>query len=89
VPDIAARKEILEYYFSKHKKYAYFQYSVSVSHCSSVSKDVNVDIIARQTAGKTGAELENLVNLAAINSIKEKKIEIGMLLVLFLAFIFT
>lgn len=44
----------------------------------SISSDVDIDIIARQTAGKTGAELENMVNLAAIHSIKENKAQIGM-----------
>lgn len=63
VPDIAARKEILQYYFSKH---------------NNISSDVDIDIIARQTAGKTGAELENMVNLAAIHSIKENKAQIDL-----------
>jgi ATP-dependent Zn protease len=35
-------------------------------------------VLARQTTGTTGADLENLVNLAAINAIRHSKEEIGI-----------
>jgi ATP-dependent metalloprotease FtsH len=57
-PDVTARQEILEYYLSQH---------------NNVSKEVKVNLLARETSGNTGADLENLVNLAAINAIKHKK----------------
>jgi len=62
-PDVSARQEILEYYLSQHKN---------------VSRDVQVNLLARETSGNTGADLENLVNLAAINAIKHKKELIDM-----------
>lgn len=43
-----------------------------------MSKEVKINLLARETSGNTGADLENLVNLAAINAIKHKKEEIGM-----------
>jgi len=48
-PDIRGRKKIIEHYLKK----------------IIVSPDVNVDIIARGTPGFTGADLANLVNIAA------------------------
>lgn len=62
-PDVNARHEILEYYLSQH---------------NNVSKELQINLLARETSGNTGADLENLVNLAAINAIKHKKEEIGM-----------
>jgi ATP-dependent metalloprotease FtsH len=62
-PDVAARQEILDYYLSQHKN---------------VSKAVNVNQLARETSGTTGADLENLINLAAINAIKHNKELIDM-----------
>jgi ATP-dependent metalloprotease FtsH len=62
-PDVNARQEILEYYLSQH---------------NNVSKEVKVNLLARETSGNTGADLENLVNLAAINAIKHKKELIDM-----------
>ena len=53
-PDLKGRNEILQLYFSK------------------VKLDPNFDInnIAKRTVGMTGADLANLVNLAALNAIK-------------------
>ncbi|MBQ8970582.1 MAG: ATP-dependent zinc metalloprotease FtsH [Lachnospiraceae bacterium] len=53
-PDVKGREEILKVH-SKNKPLA---------------EDVNIEQIARTTAGFTGADLENLMNEAAINSAK-------------------
>ncbi|MCR4655045.1 MAG: ATP-dependent zinc metalloprotease FtsH [Lachnospiraceae bacterium] len=53
-PDVKGREEILKVH-SKNKPLA---------------EDVNIEHIARTTAGFTGADLENLMNEAAINSAK-------------------
>ena len=50
VPDFSGRKEILEHYLSKIK----------------LADDVNVELLARGTTGFTGADLENMVNQAAV-----------------------
>ena len=50
VPDYAGRKEILDHYLSKIK----------------LAADVDVELLARGTTGFTGADLENLVNQAAV-----------------------
>ncbi len=54
VPDVRGREEILKVH-SRNKPLA---------------EDVNIEHIARTTAGFTGADLENLMNEAAINSAK-------------------
>jgi len=46
------RKEILDYYLGRVK----------------TSDDVDVDILARGTTGFTGADLENMVNQAALRA---------------------
>lgn len=56
-PDVRGREEILKVH-SKNKP---------------LSDDVNLSEIARNTAGYTGADLENLMNEAAIIAAKEKK----------------
>ncbi|NOX79820.1 MAG: ATP-dependent metallopeptidase FtsH/Yme1/Tma family protein [Deltaproteobacteria bacterium] len=50
VPDVKGREKILEIYGKKTK----------------LAKDVNLEIIARGTPGFTGADLENLINEAAL-----------------------
>jgi len=50
VPDFAGRKEILDHYLHKIK----------------LADDVDVELLARGTTGFTGADLENLVNQAAV-----------------------
>ena len=56
VPDLKGRLEILKIH-SKNKK---------------ISEDVNLESIAEDTAGFTGAELENILNEAAIIATKNK-----------------
>jgi ATP-dependent metalloprotease len=51
-PDLKGRCDILEHYLGKVK----------------VGRDVDIDKIARGTTGVTGAELENLVNQAALKA---------------------
>jgi len=52
IPDLKGRTEILEFYLSKIK----------------LSTDVDVNMLARGTTGFTGADIENLVNQAAIRA---------------------
>jgi ATP-dependent metalloprotease len=61
-PDIKGRLEILDYYL---KKIVY-------------SDDVDVDLLARITVGFTGADLENLVNQAALKAALENDVEVRM-----------
>lgn len=56
-PDVEGRKEILQVH-AENKK---------------IGDDVDFENIARTTAGFTGADLENLLNEAAINAAKNKK----------------
>ncbi len=56
-PDIKGRREILELYLSK------------IKHDSSV----NVDKLAKMTVGFSGADLENVVNMAAIRAAVDSK----------------
>lgn len=62
VPDVKGREEILKVH-SKNKK---------------LEKDVDFKQIARITSGFTGAEIENLLNEAAIIATKNNKSEISM-----------
>ncbi len=61
-PDVKARREILDV------------------HCKNkpLSDDVNLDRIAQTTAGFAGADLENLMNEAAIAAAKERRAYISM-----------
>ena len=43
-----------------------------------LSKDVNLDVLARRTPGFVGADLENLLNEAALLAAREDKTEVGM-----------
>ncbi|DBA03741.1 TPA: hypothetical protein N0F65_004158 [Lagenidium giganteum] len=52
LPDVAGRKEILEFYAGKIP----------------LGKDVDLDVLARATPGMSGAELFNLVNEAALRA---------------------
>lgn len=56
-PDVAGRLEILNVYASKKP----------------IGDDVDLDSLSRTTAGFTGADLENLLNEAAINAAKKKQ----------------
>ena len=51
-PDLDGRRDILEHYLSKIE----------------LGDDVDVDSIARRTDGLTGADLENIVNRAAVRA---------------------
>ncbi|KAM9774925.1 ATP-dependent zinc metalloprotease YME1L1-like isoform 1-T1 [Syngnathus typhle] len=61
-PDIKGRTEILDWYLNKIK----------------VDSEVEPEIIARGTVGFTGAELENLVNQAALKAAMDGKEMVGM-----------
>jgi len=52
VPDLTGRKEIFDLYLNKVKK----------------STDVTSDVCARRTTGFTGADIENMVNQAALRA---------------------
>ncbi|RWS08736.1 ATP-dependent zinc metalloprotease YME1-like protein [Dinothrombium tinctorium] len=52
VPDLRGRTEILKLYLGKVK----------------IGKDVDVDVLARRTTGFTGADIENMVNQAALRA---------------------
>lgn len=53
LPDFEGRKEIIQLYLGKIK----------------YSQDVDVDVLARGTVGFTGADLENLINQAALRAV--------------------
>ena len=61
-PDVKAREEILEVH-ARHKKLA---------------DDVDLRVIAKNTAGFSGADLENVLNEAALLAARRDKNEIGM-----------
>ena len=60
VPDYSGRQEIIDVH-AKGKKFA---------------KDVDMNSVAKRTVGYSGADLENLINEAAIIAVKERKKEI-------------
>lgn len=61
-PDLKGRKEILEYYMCKIK----------------MESDVNVEFLAKGTTGFTGADLENLVNQAALKAAMDGAVNVSM-----------
>lgn len=61
-PDLKGRRDILELYLQKIK----------------LAPDVNLDQLARGTTGFTGADLENLVNQAAVRAAIEDAEGVGM-----------
>ncbi len=61
-PDLKGRLEILKIYAKKVK----------------MSKDVDLEVLARGTPGFSGADLENMVNEAALIAAKKNKNEIDM-----------
>ncbi|XP_054707959.1 ATP-dependent zinc metalloprotease YME1L-like [Uloborus diversus] len=63
VPDLQGRKEILGLYLGKVK----------------VAQDVDVEVLARGTTGFTGADLENMVNQAALRAAIDKADAVSML----------
>lgn len=62
-PDLKGRVEILKIYARKVK----------------MSKDVDLEVLARGTPGFSGADLENMVNEAALIAAKKNKNEIDMM----------
>jgi len=62
LPEPIERQEILDYYLSKHK----------------LAEDVDSMVMARQTAGMSGADIENMVNWAAVEAIKQDLPSIDM-----------
>lgn len=62
VPDVLGREEILQVHAKKIK----------------IKKDVDLNAIARTTVGFTGADLENLINEAALLSAKQDQTEVTM-----------
>ena len=62
LPDINEREDILRVH-AKNKKF---------------SKDINLSYIAKRTVAFSGAELENLLNEAALLAVRRSKKEIGM-----------
>ncbi|GFW65015.1 ATP-dependent zinc metalloprotease YME1 homolog [Trichonephila clavipes] len=62
VPDLNGRKEILELYLGKVK----------------LANDVDVEVLARGTTGFTGADLENMVNQAALRAAIDKADAVSM-----------
>ena len=60
LPDLAGRREILDLYSAKVK----------------ISKDVNLQDVARGTTGFSGADLENLLNEAALHAVRAGRKEI-------------
>ena len=61
-PDVKAREEILEVHARKKK----------------IGPDVDLSIVAKNTAGFAGADLENVLNEAALLTARRNKEEIGM-----------
>lgn len=62
VPDLNGRKEILELYLGKIK----------------LANNVDVEVLARGTTGFTGADLENMVNQAALRAAIDKAEAVSM-----------
>jgi len=62
-PDVKARQQILEVHARKKR----------------LADDVDLSVIARNTAGFAGADLENVLNEAALLAARRNKSEIGML----------
>ena len=60
-PDVKAREQILEVHAKKKR----------------LAKDVDLNIIAKNTSGFTGADLENVLNEAALLAARRDKQEIG------------
>lgn len=61
-PDLEGRKDILEHYLAK----------------VTLGKDISVDYLARGTTGFTGADIENMVNQAALRAAMDGKDAVTM-----------
>jgi len=62
IPDLTGRKEILQLYLGKVK----------------MATDIDVEMLARGTTGFTGADLENMVNQAALRAAIDKEEAVSM-----------
>ena len=60
-PDVKGREEILKVH-SRNKK---------------LEEDIRLDVLAKSTSGFTGADLENLMNEAALLAVRNNKKSIG------------
>ncbi|KAJ5168343.1 Mitochondrial inner membrane i-AAA protease supercomplex subunit YME1 [Penicillium canariense] len=63
LPDVRGRMDILRHHMKEVQ----------------ISTDVDVGVIARGTPGFSGADLENLVNQAAIHASRDRKLKVGPL----------
>lgn len=63
LPDVRGRMDILKHHMTNVQ----------------ISTDVDVGVIARGTPGFSGADLENLVNQAAIHASRDRKLKVGPL----------
>jgi ATP-dependent metalloprotease len=63
LPDVRGRMQILKHHMKNVR----------------IAADVDTSSIARSTTGFSGADLENLINQAAVNASKNKEKEVGML----------
>jgi cell division protease FtsH len=63
LPDVKGREKIFEVHAKK----------------TPLSKDVNFSVLARGTPGFSGADIENLVNEAALSAARENRDSVGML----------
>lgn len=63
LPDVRGRMEILKHHMKNVQ----------------IATDVDESVLARGTSGFSGAELENLVNQAAVRASRNKSTEVGML----------
>jgi len=61
LPDVKGREEVLRYYMSRVK----------------VAPNLDIEAVAKGTPGFSASELENLVNQAAINAAKRRRIAIS------------
>lgn len=86
-PDLEGRREIIQYAFSNFFKFIFFiptTYFLRIIFLRlylsriSVNDDVNEDVLARGTTGFTGAEIENMINQAALKAAGEGFMKVTM-----------
>lgn len=74
-PEPDERRAILDYYLSKHKVYVPLSFPRTNIFRDA---DVSTKMLSRQTAGMSPADLENMVNWAAVETVKANKTVISM-----------
>lgn len=57
IPDIEGRKQLFAYYLNKTKQ----------------EEGLDIKVLAKRTTGFTGADIQNMVNLAIMNAVKNRK----------------